>query len=263
MGVGGAALATIFSQIVSFCLLLRGCTRGGNISINIKSFQPTWAAYKEILRGGTPSLCRQGLNSVSTICLNLAAGAYGDAAIAGMSIVGRVLMFANSAVIGLGQGFQPVCGFNYGAKRFARVRKAFWFTVSLGFCVLTVFAVLGIVFAPQVVAIFRKEDAEVIAVGARALQLQCITFPFTAFVVGANMMLQTIGKPVKASVAAIARNGLFFVPAILLLPTFLELLGVQVSQAVADVLSVFLCIPMVFTELNAMKREEKTAADVE
>lgn len=263
MGVGGAALATIISQIVSFCLLLYGCTRGGNISIDLKAFRPTLASYKEILRGGAPSLFRQGLGSVSTICLNLAAGAYGDAAIAGMSIVGRVLMFANSAVIGLGQGFQPVCGFNYGARKYGRVRKAFWFTVTVGFCVMTAFALAGILFAPGIISIFRKEDAEVIAVGARALQLQCITFPFTAFVVGANMMLQTIGKPVKASVAAISRNGIFFVPAILLLPLFLDLLGVQLSQPIADIASVALCIPMAFGELRSMKREEKAQGSAE
>jgi len=263
MGVGGAALATIISQIVSFCLLLRGCTKGGNISIDIKQFRPTLDAYKEILRGGAPSLFRQGLGSVSTICLNLAAGGYGDAAIAGMSIVGRVLMFANSAVIGIGQGFQPVCGFNYGAKKYARVRKALWFTVALGFCIMTVFAAAGIAFAPGVVAIFRKEDAEVIEVGARALRLQCITFPFTAFVIGSNMMLQTIGRSVKASIAAIARNGIFFVPAILILPTFMGLFGVQVSQAVADVLAVLLCIPMTFAELKDMKRREKAAESAE
>ena len=263
MGVAGAAIATILSQLVSFCLLLRGCTKGGNISIDLKRFKPTLASYKEILRGGAPSLCRQGLNSVAVICLNLAAGGYGDAAIAGMSIVGRVLMFANSAVIGLGQGFQPVCGFNYGAKKYARVRKAFWFTVCLGFCVMTVFAVVGIAFAPGIVAIFRKEDAEVIEVGARALRLQCVTFPLTAFVIGANMMLQTMGRSVKASIAAIARNGLFFVPAILILPTFLGLLGVQMSQAVADMLSVLLCIPMTFTELKEMKRQEKILQDAE
>ena len=198
MGVSGAALATILSQIVSFCLLLRGCTRGGNIAISLKNFSPSWARYKEIARGGTPSLFRQGLGSVATICLNFAAGIYGDAAIAGMSIVTRVLQFANSAIIGLGQGFQPVCGFNYGAKLYGRVRKAFWFTVSLAFCVLLIGSIAGIAFAPQIIAIFRKEDLEVIKIGALSLRLQCIFLPLSAFVVGSNMMLQTIGKPVKA-----------------------------------------------------------------
>lgn len=262
MGVSGAALATILSQIVSFCLLLRGCTRGGNIAISFKNFSPSWARYKEIARGGTPSLFRQGLGSVATICLNFAAGIYGDAAIAGMSIVTRVLQFANSAIIGLGQGFQPVCGFNYGAKLYGRVRKAFWFTVSLAFCVLLIGSIVGIAFAPQIIAIFRKEDLEVIKIGALSLRLQCIFLPLSAFVVGSNMMLQTIGKPVKASISAAARTGLFFVPAILILPQFFGLLGVQMSQAVADLCSFVLCVPLAGTTLLEMKRLEKERAEV-
>lgn len=262
MGVSGAALATILSQIVSFCLLLRGCTRGGNIAISLKNFSPSWARYKEIARGGTPSLFRQGLGSVATICLNFAAGIYGDAAIAGMSIVTRVLQFANSAIIGLGQGFQPVCGFNYGAKLYGRVRKAFWFTVSLAFCVLLIGSIVGIAFAPQIIAIFRKEDLEVNKIGALSLRLQCIFLPLSAFVVGSNMMLQTIGKPVKASISAAARTGLFFVPAILILPQFFGLLGVQMSQAVADLCSFVLCVPLAGTTLLEMKRLEKERAEV-
>lgn len=262
MGVSGAALATILSQIVSFCLLLRGCTRGGNIAISLKNFSPSWAHYKEIARGGTPSLFRQGLGSVATICLNFAAGIYGDAAIAGMSIVTRVLQFANSAIIGLGQGFQPVCGFNYGAKLYGRVRKAFWFMVSLAFCVLLIGSIVGIAFAPQIIAIFRKEDLEVIKIGALSLRLQCIFLPLSAFVVGSNMMLQTIGKPVKASISAAARTGLFFVPAILILPQFFGLLGVQMSQAVADLCSFVLCVPLAGTTLLEMKRLEKERAEV-
>lgn len=262
MGVSGAALATILSQIVSFCLLLRGCTRGGNIAISLKNFSPSWARYKEIARGGMPSLFRQGLGSVATICLNFAAGIYGDAAIAGMSIVTRVLQFANSAIIGLGQGFQPVCGFNYGAKLYGRVRKAFWFTVSLAFCVLLIGSIVGIAFAPQIIAIFRKEDLEVIKIGALSLRLQCIFLPLSAFVVGSNMMLQTIGKPVKASISAAARTGLFFVPAILILPQFFGLLGVQMSQAVADLCSFVLCVPLAGTTLLEMKRLEKERAEV-
>lgn len=262
MGVSGAALATILSQIVSFCLLLRGCTRGGNIAISLKNFSHSWARYKEIARGGTPSLFRQGLGSVATICLNFAAGIYGDAAIAGMSIVTRVLQFANSAIIGLGQGFQPVCGFNYGAKLYGRVRKAFWFTVSLAFCVLLIGSIVGIAFAPQIIAIFRKEDLEVIKIGALSLRLQCIFLPLSAFVVGSNMMLQTIGKPVKASISAAARTGLFFVPAILILPQFFGLLGVQMSQAVADLCSFVLCVPLAGTTLLEMKRLEKERAEV-
>ena len=174
-----------------------------------------------------------------------------------MSIVTRVLQFANSAVIGFGQSFQPVCGFNYGAREYKRVRQAFWFTVIVGFCVLVVCSAVGIAFAPEIIAIFRREDPQVIEIGALSLRLQCIAYPFTAFVVVSNMMLQTIGKPLKASVTAAARSGIFFIPAILILPQVLGLLGVQMSQAVADVCSLILTIPLTFSVLAEMKRQEK------
>lgn len=133
MGISGAALATVVSQICSFILLLYMGRRGGNIRIRYRNFTPTLAFIKEIIGGGTPSLTRQGLASVATILLNVAAGAYGDAAIAGMSIVTRISMFINAFLIGFGQGFQPVCGFNYGAGLYARVRQGFWFCVKVGF----------------------------------------------------------------------------------------------------------------------------------
>ena len=160
MGIAGAALATILSQFVSFVLLWIGVQRSGSLSIRAKNFRPTKALYLQILNGGTPSLLRQGLGSVATICLNVAAGVYGDAAIAGMSIVTRIMQFANSCLIGFGQGFQPVCGFNYGAKKYGRVKEAFWFCVlsSTGF--LVALAVVGYIFAAPIVTVFRG-DAKV------------------------------------------------------------------------------------------------------
>lgn len=171
MGIAGAAIATVISQFVSFCILLVGCTRGGNIRIHFRDFTPRWELYREILRGGLPSLWRQGLASVATICLNLAAGPYGDAAIAAMSIVSRVNMFASSALIGFGQGFQPVCGFNYGARLYKRVREGFWFCVRVSVVVLAVLAVAGFIFAPGIIAVFRGEDALVVEIGARGAAL--------------------------------------------------------------------------------------------
>jgi putative MATE family efflux protein len=138
MGVGGAALATVISQCISFAILLRNCFVGDNIRLRLRNFTPKWDVYRNILAGGLPSLYRQGLNSLATICLNLSAGPYGDAAIAAMSVVTRIFMFSTSAMLGFGQGFQPVCGFNYGAKKHARVWEAFWFCVqiSVGFLIL-------------------------------------------------------------------------------------------------------------------------------
>ena len=142
MGVAGAALATIISQFVSFCLLIAGTFRGGNLRLNLRDFSPSLKYYQNIVKGGAPSLFRQGLGSFATVCLNLMAGPYGDAAIAAMSIVTRISQFAASVVIGFGQGFQPVCGFNYGAKLFKRVQEGFWFCVKFCTSVLLVAAVL-------------------------------------------------------------------------------------------------------------------------
>lgn len=256
MGISGAALATVISQICSFSLLLYMGRKGGNIRIRFKNFTPSLAFIKEIIGGGTPSLARQGLASVATILLNVAAGAYGDAAIAGMSIVTRIAMFINAFLIGFGQGFQPVCGFNYGAGLYARVRQGFWFCVKVGFIFLLVCALAGMGFAEEIVSLFRKGDPDVIAVGAAALRWQFITFPLGSWIVMSNMMLQTIRKPVKATIISSARQGLFFIPLIFILPYYLGLQGVEMCQAVADLLTFILAIPLTCSVLNEMKRKQ-------
>ena len=227
MGISGAALATIISQMCSFSLLLYMARRGNNIIIRYKHFTPTWRFFKEIIDGGTPSLFRQGLASGSTILLNVAAGNFGDAAIAGMSIVTRVCMFINSFLIGFGQGFQPVCGFNYGAGLNSRVREGFWFCVKVGFIFLLTVTITGIAFAPDVIELFRKGDAEVVSIGSAALKWQFITLPLGSWIIMSNMMLQTIRKPVRATLLSSARQGLFFIPLIFLLPRFFGLQGVE------------------------------------
>ena len=256
MGISGAALATVISQICSFSLLLYMGRKGGNIRIRFKNFTPSLAFIKEIIGGGTPSLARQGLASVATILLNVAAGAYGDAAIAGMSIVTRIAMFINAFLIGFGQGFQPVCGFNYGAGLYARVRQGFWFCVKVGFIFLLVCALAGMGFAEEIVSLFRKGDQDVIAVGAAALRWQFITFPLGSWIVMSNMMLQTIRKPVKATIISSARQGLFFIPLIFILSHYLGLQGVEMCQAVADLLTFILAIPLTCSVLNEMKRKQ-------
>lgn len=253
MGVAGAALATTVSQYISFCFLLVMATKGGNIRIRFRNFKPSLHFYKEIVRGGSPSLFRQGLASIATICLNHAAGVYGDAAIAGMSIVNRIMMFANSALIGFGQGFQPVCGFNYGAGKYKRVLKAFWFCVKLSLVVLLVLAVIVYLLAPQFVTAFRRDDAEVIAVGTAALRYTVIAFPLSSWMVMCNMMLQSIGKGLKASIVASARQGIFFLPLIAILPHLLGLTGVEICQAVSDVCALTVSIPIGFSVIREMR----------
>lgn len=257
MGVAGAALATIISQFVSFCLLIAGTFRGGNLRLNLRDFSPSLKYYQNIVKGGAPSLFRQGLGSFATVCLNLMAGPYGDAAIAAMSIVTRISQFAASVVIGFGQGFQPVCGFNYGAKLFKRVQEGFWFCVKFCTSVLLVAAVCGWIFSPNLIGIFLKTDPLVIEYGSQALRLQALTFSLVGWITIANMMLQTIGKTVKASLLAMSRQFLFFVPVILTLPGFLGILGVQLSQPIADFCSFLLAVPLSISVLREMSHEQE------
>ena len=255
MGVGGAALATMLSQMLSFFILLyqnRG--RNGNIPVAFRYFKPTADMYRDILKTGLPSFYRQGLASLSITFLNVSAGIYGDAAIAAMSIVNRVTMFAQSVLLGFGQGFQPVCGFNYGAKRYDRVLEAFWFCIKVAICVLSVISLLGFIFAPQIITIFRRDDPQVIAIGALALRIQAITLTLSGWVILTNMLLQNIGATLGASILAIARQGVYFIPLVLVLPQLIDLTGVQIAQPVSDVFTFLTAIPLGIITIRNIKR---------
>ncbi|MBR0538509.1 MAG: MATE family efflux transporter [Clostridia bacterium] len=255
MGVAGAAVATVAGQAVSFTLLLFGTRRGENIRLSIRSIRFSGTILKQIVNGGSPSLVRQGLAAIATMLLNRAAGQFGgDAAIAGMSIVTRILMLLISALIGFGQGYQPVCSFNYGAGLRRRVREGFLFCAKWGFVFLSAVAVGCFVFAPQLVSLFR-DDPDVVAVGKVALRCQACVLPLNAVIVMTNMMLQSIGKGFRASVTASARNGIFFIPAILVLPVFFGLTGVEITQTVADICAFLLSVPLAAAELKRMKTD--------
>lgn len=256
LGVKGASTATMISQAVGCIVLLVGCSRKGNIAIHPRNFAPSPSRYYEMFRGGFPSLLRQSLASVMTILINHFAAVYGDAAIAAISIVNRVCMFANSSVMGFGQGFQPVCGFNYGAGRYDRVKKAFWFCVRLVSTILLVVSALLAMFAPQIIAIFREDDPTVLAIGTLSLRLQCIALPFAGWVILCNMMMQTMGKSLYASILALARQGLFLLPALLIFTPLWGLLGIQLSQPVATIVSFFFSIPFAIHVLRQLKMPE-------
>ena len=253
MGVSGAAIATAVSQLISLGLLFAGTRRGGNLKISFKNLKVKFWIFKEILRGGIPSLFRQGLASISAICLNTVAGGLGgDEAIAGMSIVSRVMMFANSAMIGFGQGMQPVSGFNYGAGKYNRVREAFWFCVKWAAIFLAFIGVAGFVFAPTIASWFQR-DEKVIAVAAWALRFQCVTFVLNSWIVPANMMLQSVGKAFGASLLAASRNGILFLPPLYLLTWIFGITGLQLAQPVADACSFLLSIPFIISFFKEIK----------
>ena len=260
MGISGAAIATMVSQMISFAILLYQCNaRPDCIKIQLSKFRPSGKVYGQILHAGLPSFCRQGLASAAAVILNFAAGPYGDAAIAAMSIVTRFMMFINSSLIGFGQGFQPVCGFNFGAERYDRVLEAFWFCVKVAVIMLTVFGVVSFGISRPIITAFRREDLQVIEIGTLALRLQLLTMPFQAWVIMVNMLTQSIGYGFRASLVAMGRQGLFLIPALLILPKMFGILGLQMAQPIADMMTFVLATVIVsgiLKELGQM-RENK------
>ena len=265
MGVSGAALATAISQCVSFIVLAIGLSRSDNVKIRLRNFCPKPYYLKGIMKGGLPSLARQGIASVSTASLNHAVGLYVtgavmiDAAQAAMTGVNRIMMLLAAILIGFGQGFQPVCGFNYGARKFDRVRKAFWFCVRLAAVVLVLMAIGGFVFAKPVTNLVTGASREASEIAVYAFRAQLVTLPLSAWIVLCNMMLQNIGATAKATTLAISRQGLAFIPMVLLLPLLLSatgaepLLGIELAQPVADVISFLIAIPIGLSELKKMR----------
>lgn len=252
MGVSGAAVASVIGQICGFVIMLIMSQKEGVIHYTHRRISFEGRFVKEIIAGGTPSISRQGLASVSTIALNSVAGNYGDAAIAAMSIVTRISMFIFSVIVGLGQGFQPMCGFCYGAKLYDRVKEGFWFGTKIGTLFLLFWSVVLIIFSGEVVSLFR-DDPEVIAIGIPALRYQMIIFPACSFMMMANMMMQTCRKTIRANILAASRQGLFFIPLIFVLPYFYGLFGVEICQAVSDVISLIVTIPIVWSAFKEMR----------
>lgn len=252
MGVSGAAVASVIGQICGFVIMLIMSQKEGVIHYTHRRISFEGRFVKEIIAGGTPSISRQGLASVSTIALNSVAGNYGDAAIAAMSIVTRISMFIFSVIVGLGQGFQPMCGFCYGAKLYDRVKEGFWFSTKIGTLFLLFWSVVLIIFSGEVVSLFR-DDPEVIAIGIPALRYQMIIFPACSFMLMANMMMQTCRKTIRANILAASRQGLFFIPLIFVLPYFYGLFGVEICQAVSDVISLIVTIPIVWSAFKEMR----------
>lgn len=239
MGIAGAGLSTALSQMVSFGILLSIYVRGKSESrISWKKVSFDWRKICDILATGLPSLLRQGLSSVNTILLNGQASVYGDAAIAAMSIVNRIIQFIFSMALGIGHGFQPVSGFNYGAGKFRRVRKAFRVTVIMAETLIGVAVVILLAWSSNLIGIFR-DDPQVIQIGTRALRIQGLSLLFLPLSTMTEMMYQSTGQKLGASVISVLRGGLIFIPALLILSRLRGLYGIQEAQAVAYIGALF------------------------
>ena len=258
LGIAGAAIATALSQCVSFLILLLCFVKGkSDVRLHVKSISRNIKVYARILKVGFPSFCRQGLASIATMLLNVNAAVYGDAAVAAMSIVARFFMMLFSVMLGIGQGFQPVAGFNYGAKRYDRVRSATLFTIKAGTVLMLCMGVLGFWLAPQVITMFRRDDAQVIALGSFAFRAQCLVLPMFGLSTTTNMALQATGKSGAATLLSLCRQGVFFLPLILLLPPLIGVLGVQLAQPIADVFTFAVSVPFLVQYLRKLKQAQQ------
>lgn len=243
MGIAGAALATALSQLVSFFILGSFFLRKRSIvRIQMRAVSKSPRVYGHILLIGLPTIFRQGFASLSSALLNNAAAVYSDAAVAAVTISNKVYLLMRSVVLGIGQGFQPVAGYNFGAGDKRRTRQAFWFSALVGTVVCIAGAIVISLFPAQIMAFFR-DDADVMQIGCQALLFACAVMPFMAYSTYVNQLYQCLGFHQAATLLASCRNGLFFVPLILVLPGRLGITGVEMSQPAADFLTFLVSIP--------------------
>lgn len=254
MGVKGAAVATVISQAIGFIILVSGTFRGGNLRLSIKAFKPGAKILGDIFKNGMPSLSRQGIQTLATICLNFAAKPYGDAAVAGMSVFNRVMFLGFAVVLGIGQGFQPVCSFNHGAKKYGRVYEAYRFTAIIATIYIVAAAVAGYIFAEQLIGIFR-DDPKVVEIGARALRYECFAMPLLGYCTASNMLAQSLKLSGRATVLALARQGIFYIPLVLSLPYFSGTVGISLAQPAADCLSFILTLILIFPIVRKIRKK--------
>ncbi|MBR2560895.1 MAG: MATE family efflux transporter [Eubacterium sp.] len=237
MGIGGAGLATGLSQFIGFMIQLFMFLSGRTqVKLSIRKITLAPVFIGNICATGLPSLLRQGLTSLATVLLNSQAAIYGDEAVAALSIVNRIIFLIFSVGIGIGQGFQPVCGFNYGARRYDRVKDAFRFTCMLAQVIITGAAIVMFLVSNNLIQLFRNDPA-VIEIGTRALRLQCIALFFTPGSMITEMLFQSTGHKVGASVLSSLRSGGFFIPAVLILPAVRGLAGLQEAQPLSFILA--------------------------
>ncbi len=264
MGVAGASIATAISKLVSFAILIFPyITRRSVLRISLRFFKPSVEILSQIVKIGSSSMLRSGLSVVAAIVLNRIAGTMSDAVLAGIGVTTKVMMFPFSIILGFGSGFQPVTGFNWGAKRYDRVLESFRFSSRTALIVSSVMAALMGVFANQLILFFAEADPEMQAIGALAIRLQCLTLPIHAWVATVNMFCSGLGKAKGALLLATARQGSCFLPIVYPLAWIFEANGVAAVQAVADGLTFFLAFPLIRVVLREVKEHAVAAGQLE
>ena len=257
LGIAGAGIATLIGQFVGFCVLLFFfLTHKSQISLHPKHISRDIKEHLEIWKVGLPALCRQGISSLSNIALNVNAAAYGVEAVAAVTFVGRIFMVLFSVMLGVGQGFQPVAGYNYGAKLYKRVRQALWFTVAAGFGLMLVLSLFGFFLAEQIMGAAYGNEPKVVEIGVLMMRIQCIGMLVMPPSTGANMLFQSVGKAGRAIFLSCCRQGVFFLPLIYILPRYIGLLGVQIALPIADALTTIVSLAVLLPFLAQLKQME-------
>ena len=243
-GFIGAGYATLIGQITGCIVLTNLSEKNGNIAVDLKKARINKDRVYHILAGGMPNFSRQSITSIALILLNVVAAKYGDGVIAALTISSRIVALAYMIMIGWGQGFQPICAMNYGAKQYDRVKKAFKFAVVGGTLFLIMEAILLYAFSELLIKTMSN-DNEVILVGSEILRMQCITLPLLGYFAISSMLMQNIGQYFWASIISISRQGIFYIPLLYILSNILGQFGIYLLQPVADVLSFGLAVIVV------------------
>ena len=266
MGIAGAAIATAISQAVSFIILLSFYLANKTVvKLSIKNISFNFRDYGAICVIGLPSLLRQGLASIATILLNGAANQYGgDAGTAAMGVVAKITQIIFMIMLGIGQGYQPVVGYNYGAHKYERVKQSFWFMLFMSSIVMVVGSAILAILADPLIKIFVTTPSG-IEIGKYALYYQCIGLVFCPLGVACNMSFQSLGKKFRAIIVSCFRQGLFYIPFIIILPIYMEITGVELSMMIADILTFIVCIPFAisfFKEINSKISTDKAVEQI-
>ena len=242
-GIAGAAIATMIGQLVSFTILSVFFLRDRSIvKLRIRFISKKPRTYWRILRTGAPTFLRQGLASLSSTLLNVQAKAFGDAAVAAISIANKLYMLVRNVVIGIGHGFQPIAGYCFGAKRYSRVKKVFWRATLSATLLCCAVAIVVFLFREPIMLWFR-DDPDVVKIGSDMLAFLCLSIPLMGYSTFVNQLYQSLGFAAGASFLASCRQGLFFIPLVFLLPAVFGIFGVESVQASADILTFLISIP--------------------
>lgn len=258
-GISGAAIATAVSQTVSFLVLLCGFIGTGSaLHLSVRHIARRFESYGTIVKQGFPSFLRQGLASLAVVALNHQSAVYSDSAVAAMTITGKIFMVAFSLMIGFGQGFQPVIGFNYGAEQWKRVRQSFYFTLKWSTLLAVALGAAGFFFAERLMSLFLQADEQVVSIGAYALRAQSLALPLVPVGIVGNMVFQAVGKAGISAFLSALRQGIVFFPLIWLMPTLWGLAGVQLAQAVSDGITAVVCIPFLVVFMRRIRQRERS-----